>query len=684
MMDLLPKHHSDFVKPEYWDGFFKKRGTKAFEWYGEYPELCGTLHKYIKPTDHVLVLGCGNSQLSADLYDVGYHNIVNIDISDTVIKQMIDKNQTQRPKMTFLKMDALNMEFPDGHFSVVLDKGTLDALLVDESEVVLSSIQQMFIEIGRVLKQGGRYICISLLQEHILNQVLQYFPNQGWPVRIVKINTEDSENSDKEFSLPAFAMIFTKFKNIPGMKQILEVSSFEDKIDRCDSVDQLRSMIKEVQYYFVLRRRVNTRKLSDQVSLCLYSPDSSTPRYTLHIVDGIAKTKNRFAVFIVPQGRETEWMFASEAGRIQLSKSAGFERLIVVTLDRDHKYESLNFIKSELSGKILELVPPGFKNGTQVPFLSIGDDIGKRTIQFQGHSEFSGDVVIEDVEGDEGKIFRRLIFLANKNIVQSEALLVKKAQNKKKGKSTSSGALRVDKSYLSCSHHSAMVTGLAMVESDDFKKLIGSSMHVILVGLGGGGLPSFIHQYFPQIHIDVVDIDHTVVTMATDWFEFIPDNKMSIYVQDGIQYIKNEVIKGHQSHVIMLDVDSKDVSVGMSCPPKPFVEIEFLQQIHQSLHPGGVFVLNLVCRNLELKKEIITRIKSLFDPVYVRPIEDEINEVIFAVKKLDTPSLPCNAGDSCNSKDMIKEHVEYLNQSIKRNKCTHIDLEEMFQGLALL
>ena len=32
-MNLLPKDHNEFVKKEYWDQFFKKRGAKAFEWY---------------------------------------------------------------------------------------------------------------------------------------------------------------------------------------------------------------------------------------------------------------------------------------------------------------------------------------------------------------------------------------------------------------------------------------------------------------------------------------------------------------------------------------------------------------------------------------------------------------------------------------------------------------------------
>ena len=74
--------------------------------YGEYNNLCGILHKYIKPADKVLMVGCGNSRLSEDMYDVGYHNITNIDISDTVIRQMTERNGKKREEMTFEKMDV--------------------------------------------------------------------------------------------------------------------------------------------------------------------------------------------------------------------------------------------------------------------------------------------------------------------------------------------------------------------------------------------------------------------------------------------------------------------------------------------------------------------------------------------------------------------------------------------------
>lgn len=60
---------------------------------------------------------------------------------------------------------------------------------------------------------------------------------------------------------------------------------------------------------------------------------------------------------------------------------------------------------------------------TQVPFLSIGNDIGTRKVCKRGQSKMSGDYVIEEVTGDGSVVYRRLVFLSNQNIVQSEARL---------------------------------------------------------------------------------------------------------------------------------------------------------------------------------------------------------------------------------------------------------------------
>ena len=53
----------------------------------------------------------------------------------------------QRPELKFLKMDATAMEFSDGSFSCVLDKGTLDAMMTDSSEEVVGRVAKMFDEV---------------------------------------------------------------------------------------------------------------------------------------------------------------------------------------------------------------------------------------------------------------------------------------------------------------------------------------------------------------------------------------------------------------------------------------------------------------------------------------------------------------------------------------------------------
>lgn len=58
-----------------------------------------------------------------------------------------------------------------------------------------------------------------------------------------------------------------------------------------------------------------------------------------------------------------------------------------------------------------------------MPFLSIGEDIGNRKVIYEGKSELSGDFVVEDVGSGDGTMYRRLIFLSSKDIVQSEVLL---------------------------------------------------------------------------------------------------------------------------------------------------------------------------------------------------------------------------------------------------------------------
>ncbi|XP_066286326.1 eEF1A lysine and N-terminal methyltransferase-like isoform X1 [Branchiostoma lanceolatum] len=695
-MDLLPRSHTEFSSVDYWDTFFRKRGEKAFEWYGEYPELCGILHKYIKPQEQALVVGCGNSRLSEDLYDVGYRGLTNVDISDVVVRQMTERNAEKRADMKFLQMDVMKMDFPDSSFSAVLDKGTLDALMPDNQSETQEQVTRMFDEVGRILKVGGRYVIITLSQEHIMKKLLQYFPQEGWITRVHKVSDSDRETSQKEMPLPVFIFVFTKFKKMPQMNKILEVClGGTDTTQRLSCEEDVMRAVKERQHYAMLRQQLQNRGLEGEtVCLELFSSSSSSsvPKYILHIVetDTVRAADRQFAVFIVPQGREVEWLFATDEGRGQLAGTAGFRRLVVVSLQREHPYETMAEIQKELSGKIMELAPPGFNRKIQVPFLSVGADIGTRTVCYEGTSQFSGPYVVEDVEGEDGIIFRNLIFLSNRNAVQSQARMVQ--ENKipmKKGRRRTRKKIVVDCGYLACQHHRVMVAGLGCLPN--IKQLLDTRLDVVLVGLGGGGLPLFLHKHFSKIQMDVVELDQSILQVAEGWFGFQQDERMRVHVTDGLVYLEEQAKQASRScHVVILDVDSKDVTVGMSFPPQPFVDEECLKNIKDILNEDGLFILNLSCRDMTLRASVVETVRSVFPRILSKKIEDEVNEILFCFPREKDVHESCDDGHmaefSLEELGNLKESVGVVEKVAKG--CSQrwdptLELTEQLDGLKL-
>ena len=119
--------------------------------------------------------------------------------------------------------------------------------------------------------------------------------------------------------------------------------------------------------------------------------------------------------------RETDWLFSTKEGRQQLLKSAQHDRLAIVILRRGQTFESLDAVKNELADSVKNFAPSGLSK-TPIPCLSLGSDIGNRKILYQGNSKISGPFVIEETE-TENDLYRRLVFLNNQFVIQSEAKL---------------------------------------------------------------------------------------------------------------------------------------------------------------------------------------------------------------------------------------------------------------------
>ena len=106
---------------------------------------------------------------------MGIKKITSIDFEETVIKRMINREVPIEYKV----MDMLNMTFEDSTFDYAIDKGTLDAICADNTPETTAKVAQYLNEILRVINaKGGMYICVSLLQDFVLDALISFF-NKG-------------------------------------------------------------------------------------------------------------------------------------------------------------------------------------------------------------------------------------------------------------------------------------------------------------------------------------------------------------------------------------------------------------------------------------------------------------------------------------------------------------------------
>jgi 2-polyprenyl-3-methyl-5-hydroxy-6-metoxy-1,4-benzoquinol methylase len=90
----------NYGDPKYWEERYKCQQGTTFDWLEDYSTLRPIVNDLkLDFQAKIINLGCGNAEFCEKMFDEGYHDIVNIDISENVIKQMQQRN-SQREGMT--------------------------------------------------------------------------------------------------------------------------------------------------------------------------------------------------------------------------------------------------------------------------------------------------------------------------------------------------------------------------------------------------------------------------------------------------------------------------------------------------------------------------------------------------------------------------------------------------------
>ena len=97
-------------------------------------------------------------------------------------RTIIEKMQESKPDglaLAYKYGDVTNLEDTiAGQYNYAIDKGTLHAIAVDDTEETIKKCHKYFNEMIRVIKKdSGTFFIVSLLQPHVFKILLDFFMN---------------------------------------------------------------------------------------------------------------------------------------------------------------------------------------------------------------------------------------------------------------------------------------------------------------------------------------------------------------------------------------------------------------------------------------------------------------------------------------------------------------------------
>ena len=197
------------------------------------------------------------------------------------------------------------------------------------------------------------------------------------------------------------------------------------------------------------------------------------------------------------------------------------------------------------------------------------------------------------------------------------------------------------------------------------------------------------------MNITAVDIDPAMLSIATKYFGLVQDEHLNVVIEDGIQFLTKAAKNGKNFKAILFDVDSKDSSLGMSCPPVQFLEPVVLEAVKSCIKDNGeallsnlysnnsrptfftgLFILNLVSRDEKLREKVLIDLKNSFKFVASYKLQEDVNEILYC-QNLEQ--------DSAKWKSSMEKSVKNINEMLSKQLSSQetVEVEEFLSELKL-
>ncbi len=106
----------------------------------------------------------------------------------------------------------------------------------------------------------------------------------------------------------------------------------------------------------------------------------------------------------------------------------------------------------------------------------------------------------------------------------------------------------------------------------------------LILGHGGGSLAKWLAEYWPELAVDAVEVDPSVVRAAADYFDYHQPERHRVYVKDARAFLRTTKAR---YDVIWVDVFARHLI------PFHVTTQEFFTEVRAHLSVGGVVAVNL-------------------------------------------------------------------------------------------
>ena len=189
---------------EFYDASWRESLETGREDFGDIDQSIFFLNKVaiLKRHHKILEIGCGIGKLTNYLYELGYHNIIGIDISEVAITY----GRTHFPNISLHCMPADSIKFADEQFDICLSFDLIEHL---------PNVTGHFEEVLRVLKQNGKYLFQT--PNILSNSIFETIKQKGFSWRCYHPSLQFSFNLRKKLLNAGFSKI--EFINIPPISE---------------------------------------------------------------------------------------------------------------------------------------------------------------------------------------------------------------------------------------------------------------------------------------------------------------------------------------------------------------------------------------------------------------------------------------------------------------------------------